>query len=138
MVNTLRYADAIPAHSRSQRCSRPGKRTADQCRKQSITFDIGRLEMKPSDFAAITQNIIRNQGFDDFAPVACFPERREIRALADVPEDEDIEATAINWGQSLAKPGEEFLIAFKHSPTEFKVIRLEGSDVEQEMFLVQA
>lgn len=92
--------------------------------------------MKPSDFAAITQRVIRNQGFDDFAPVACFPERREIRALAGVPE-EDIEAVAVTWGRSLAKPGEELLLAFKYSPTEFKIIRIEGADVEQEVFLVR-
>ena len=102
-----------------------------------VTFDVGRLKMKPREFAAITRNVIDNQGFDEFLPVACFPERREIRALADVPEDEDIETVAIEWGRSLAKSDEEFLIAFKYSPTEFKIVRVVGRDLEHEIFLVQ-
>ena len=93
--------------------------------------------MKPCEFAAITQNVIRNQGFDEFLPVACFPERREIRALADIPRDEDTETVAIEWGRSLAKSEEEFLVAFKFSPTEFKIIRVAGRDLEHEIFLVQ-
>ena len=93
--------------------------------------------MKPHDFAAITQNVILNQGFDEFLPVACFPERREIRALADIPENENVESVAIEWGRSIAKPEEEFLIAFKYSPTEFKIVRVAGSDLEHEVFLVQ-
>ncbi len=93
--------------------------------------------MKPSEFAVITQNVIHNQGFDEFLPVACFPERREIRALADIPEDEDIEAVAIKWGRTIAKSEEEFLVAFKCSPSEFKIVRVAGHDLEHEVFFVQ-
>jgi len=53
--------------------------------------------MSPSKFAAITRNVIRAQGFDQFLPVACFPARRDIRTPAGAPDDIDLEAIATKW-----------------------------------------
>jgi hypothetical protein len=90
--------------------------------------------MKPSDFATITRNVIRDQGFEDFLPVACFPERREIRTLADAPANQSIETIAVEWAMSIANPNEEFLVAFKHSASEFRIVRLVGTARESQLF----
>lgn len=94
--------------------------------------------MTPSDFAAITQRVVAEQGFDEFQPTACFPSRRDIRALAGVPEDEDVRTIVIDWARGIADPGEEFLVAFKTSHNTFKVVRLEGAVQEEADFQVEA
>jgi len=93
--------------------------------------------MTPSDFAEITQRVIADQGFDEFQPTACFPTRRNIRALAGVPADKDIKTVVIEWAREIADPGEEFLVAFKTSHNTFKVIRLVGTLEEEEEFEVE-
>ncbi len=93
--------------------------------------------MQPSDFAAITRNVIAKQGFDEFLPTACLPMRREIRALASLPPDIDVEVAALQWATSLVASGEEFLVAFKISPTQFKVVRHVGGASESEVFTVE-
>jgi hypothetical protein len=94
--------------------------------------------MTPSDFAAITLRVVADQGFEEFQPTACFPSRRDIRALAGVPADEDIRTIAIEWAKGIAEPGEEFLVAFKTSDNTFKVVRLEGTLEEEAEFQVEA
>ncbi len=79
--------------------------------------------MQLEQFATITRKVIQDQGFDGFQPTVCFPERKDIRALAGVPADEAHETIALDWAANLAEPGEEFLVAFKHSATEFKVVQ---------------
>jgi hypothetical protein len=94
--------------------------------------------MKIEKFAAITRNVIRNQGFDGFQPTVCFPEREEVRALAGVPEDEAHEPIALRWAAELAKPDEEYLVAFKHSAVEFKVVRFLPGNQEHQVYAVEA
>ncbi len=94
--------------------------------------------MTPSDFAAITQRVVAEQGFQEFQPTACFPSRRELRALAGVPADEDIRKIVIEWAKGIADPDEEFLVAFKTSDNTFKVVRLEGTLEEEAEFQVEA
>lgn len=88
--------------------------------------------MQIEQFAAITRNVIQDQGFDEFQPTVCFPDRRDIRSLSGVPADEAQEQIALGWAAELAKPGEEFLVAFKHSATEFNVVQcLNGAQQHQ-------
>jgi len=94
--------------------------------------------MEISDFAALTQNIIRDNGFDDFVPVACLPGRREIRGLDGLPENADVEAESIGWATALADETEEFLIAFKFTESQFKVFRRLNGAMESAVFAVEA
>jgi hypothetical protein len=93
-----------------------------------------RRHMTPANFAEITRNVIRKQGFEDFQPTACFPERREVRVLADVPSDVDVRIAVVEWARGIAGPSEEFLVAFKSSVQEFTVVRFEGSSEEEQVF----
>ena len=94
--------------------------------------------MEATAFAEITRSVIAKQGFDGFLPVACFPERREIRALEGVPPSESPEEATLQWASSIADGNEEFLIAFKCSETEFKIIRCLGSEREHHVFGAQS
>lgn len=94
--------------------------------------------MELSDFAALTQNIIRDNGFDDFIPVACLPGRREIRGLDGLPDDVDVETESIGWAASLADETEEFLVAFKFTDSQFKVFRRQNGAMESAIFMVEA
>jgi len=90
--------------------------------------------MRLDEFAALTQKIISGQGFDDFMPVACLPERREIRALTDIELSEETEATVVDWARSLTQSAEELLVAFKFSVSQFKVIRIKGAEKKSAIY----
>lgn len=45
--------------------------------------------MNIENFASITRNVIRENGFEEFQPTVCLPERKDVRSLAGVPRDED-------------------------------------------------
>ena len=92
--------------------------------------------MQVSEFAAITRRVIAKQGFEEFQPSACFPARREIRSLAGVPVGLAHEEPAMRRASSIAEADEEFLVAFKHSTSEFKVIRIQGPNREEQVFLL--
>ena len=94
--------------------------------------------MQIEQFATITRNVILDQGFDEFQPTACFPERQEIRALAGVAADEPHEPIALHWAANLANPGEEFLVAFKHSATEFKVVQFLDDTRQDQVYAVES
>ena len=94
--------------------------------------------MKAAEFATITQSVIRKQGFSEFLPTVCFPERRDIRTLAGAPQSDPQESIATNWASKLAKPGEEYLVAFKHSAREFKIIRYVGTEQEHHVYAAEA
>lgn len=92
--------------------------------------------MKIEEFAAVTQDVIAKNGFNGFQPTACFPERRELRTLADFPDDEDPEQPVLEWAGKLAVGAKEFLVAFKIDASHFKVIRKLGEDTMSETFAV--
>ena len=94
--------------------------------------------MKIEQFATVTHNVIREQGFDGFQPTVCFPERGDIRALAGVPEDEVHEPIALRWAAGLASSEEEYLVAFRHSDTEFKVVRVLAGNQEHQIYAAKA
>jgi hypothetical protein len=76
-----------------------------------------------TQFVSMTQLMVQRDGFDDFLPVAVFPERQEVRVLEGAPTDADPEGTALGWAEGLAKPGEEYLVAFKVGLRHFKAVR---------------
>src|SRR5580658_8388711 len=94
--------------------------------------------MKADELAAITRRVIQSQGFAEFAPTACFPERRDIRTLAGVPYDEDHASIATDWAADLAMPNEEYLVAFKHSASQFKIMRCVAGQCEHHIYPVEA
>ena len=76
-----------------ERFDRQDGRTFGEVDRVYTAADLYRLalqSMSPADFATITHRVIRTQGFADFQPTACFPERSDIRALAGVPEDVNV------------------------------------------------
>ena len=93
--------------------------------------------MTIDEFAAITQRVIARDGFDEFMPTACYPERRDIRTLAGLPADVEPEPAVLNWAMKHAKPNEEILIAFKSRPSEFTIVRKEGDERESQSFKVE-
>jgi len=92
--------------------------------------------MQLDQFAAITRNVILSleEGFAEFQPTVCFPERQEIRALSAVPLNEQHEPIALSWAANLARQGEEYLIAFRHSATEFKLVRMADGATEHQIY----
>jgi hypothetical protein len=87
-------------------------------------------------FAAMTQNVIADNGFDDFLPTACYPKRQEVAALEGLPEDVEVEPAVLKWAAKRAKRGELHLVAFKSGPSEFTVVRVQGSKRESAVFEV--
>jgi hypothetical protein len=79
-------------------------------------------------------NVIAAEGFEDFQPVACFPARHDVRALAGLPSGEDPEIPTLEWASRIAEPAEEFVVAFKCDATHFKAIRQLGSSRESKVF----
>jgi len=88
--------------------------------------------MKSDQFAEVTRSVISKQGFENFQPTVCFPERRQIRALAGVPDTESQETATRRWAAKLANASEEYLIAYKCSSTEFAVVHFSptGEDIQ--------
>lgn len=82
--------------------------------------------------------VINDQGFEDFDPIVCFPQRRDIRVLSDAPKNEPLETVAVGWAASVVIPEEEYLVAFKHSDTEFKVVHYLSGNKEHQVYVVEA
>jgi len=90
--------------------------------------------MEITAFASLTRNVIRDNGFDNFIPVACLPARREIRGLDGIGPESDLETASIDWAISLVDEAEEFLVSFKVAETQFKVVRRVNGTFESEIF----
>jgi hypothetical protein len=85
-------------------------------------------------FARITRNVIAQDGFDDYLPTALYPERKHIVVLEGAPEDVDLEPIATRWAAKGAIAGEEYLVAFKVSPNQFKIVRRFSGGQEEGVF----
>ncbi|HEX4591014.1 MAG TPA: hypothetical protein VH120_13845 [Gemmataceae bacterium] len=90
--------------------------------------------MTVEQFADITYRIIGKQGFDGFLPTACYPEKSEVCVLEGMPNDVEPESTVLDWATRSAGSDEEFLVAFKSGPAEFRVIRRQGASKESAQF----
>jgi hypothetical protein len=87
-----------------------------------------------ASFADITRRVIARDGFEDYLPTVLYPARRHVLVLEGVPDHADLEAISLAWAQSNAVGDEEFFLAFKVSPTQFKIIRRNGASFETEVF----
>ncbi len=90
--------------------------------------------MTLDEFAELTRRIVGRDGFDDFAPTACFPERQEVRVLDGLPEGVDVEEAARSWALENANSNEEVLIAFRVDPERFKIIRRAAGCFENKIY----
>lgn len=79
--------------------------------------------MTTNEFAVITRRVIARDGFAEFQPTACYPERKHVKTLAGLPTDIDPEEPVLQWAARGASDGEEFLVAFKVAEDSFRVIR---------------
>ena len=93
--------------------------------------------MTIDQFAVMTHNVIKDGGFDDYQPTACFPERRVVAVLTGIPEGVDQEQAALAMIARDAKPGEEYLLGFKVDAARFKVIRHFDGEFEEDLFHVE-
>lgn len=80
--------------------------------------------MQLDDFIRITQQIIAQNGLDDYLPTACFPAQKKLTVLEEVPAGMDVETVALAWVKQLAKPGEHYFLAFRCSSTAFTVLEM--------------
>jgi hypothetical protein len=90
--------------------------------------------MEIGAFATMNQRVIASDGFDDFLPTACYPERRVLRVLEGVPGTVDLEAIALDWALAAAEGEEEVLVAFKVDAASFKVIRRAQGQTQQGIY----
>ena len=91
--------------------------------------------MTVDEFAELTLKVIAAEGFEDYAPTACFPERECIAVMQGVPADEDVESFCVPWAlNSLERPDEEVLVAFKTDAKHFKVVRHRGKESDSSVF----
>jgi hypothetical protein len=92
--------------------------------------------MTLDDFAKITRRVISEDGFEGYLPTACYPIRREIKALEGLPSDLAPEEPVLEWAAESAGLNEEFLVAFKVDDSRFKVIRRIGPFAEEQIYSV--
>lgn len=81
--------------------------------------------MEITVFAEMTYGVLQDTPLDKFIPSLFLPERREIRALSDIPagQESNVREIALQWAELTAKPGEEYLIAFRDGERFFRIIR---------------
>jgi hypothetical protein len=87
-------------------------------------------------FAGMTRRVIASDGFDAYLPTACYPERRELRVLEDVPFTEQLGAIALEWALSHQEDDEEVLVAFKLDGAHFKIIRRAEGHAEERIYSI--
>ena len=87
--------------------------------------------MTIDDFIAMKRRIIAKDGFEEYLPTLVLPDRRHVKVLEGMPLEVDAEAASREWAARTAGENEDYFLAFKIDPLQFKVIaRLAG--VEQE------
>jgi hypothetical protein len=88
--------------------------------------------MQLDDFIRITQQIIQQNGLDDYLPTACFPAQKKLTVLEEVPAGLNVETVARAWVKQMASPGEQYFLAFRWSATAFKVLEMAaGQETER-------
>ena len=89
--------------------------------------------MTLEEFSQLTKRVIESQGLTEFEPTACFPQRRDIQVLVDLPADADVETEVVRWATARSQPGEEFLVAFRVSENAIKMTRFESGQSESQV-----
>ena len=95
-------------------------------------LDWGTMELDA--FAAMTQRLIADDGFDEYLPTACYPERRVLRVLEGVPERVDLESVTLDWALEAREGDEEVLVAFKLDEAHFKIVRRAAGSTEEGVY----
>jgi len=88
-------------------------------------------------FATITRNVVADGEFVEFLPTVLYPERRQLAALEGIPAGADTESIAVEWATEGALGKEEFLVAFRVSDSEFKIVRRFAEGFEAGIFNVK-
>jgi hypothetical protein len=92
--------------------------------------------MTLDEFAETTRRIIRDYGFEEYLPSACYPVRREIKVLTGLPPDVEVEQAVLGWASESIRENEEYLVGFKVDESHFKIIRRVGPFSEDEIYAV--
>src|SRR5438046_6353359 len=89
--------------------------------------------MTTEPFIVMTQNVIANNGFDDYLPTLVLPSRPAVLALQGIPAGVDVEVASRGWAaKKVGESAEDYYLAFKVNPEEFKVVtRIAGKMQEQ-------
>ncbi len=85
-------------------------------------------------FAELTKQIIAEDGFEDYIPTLLLPARQMVLALEGIPADVDTEQAALKWAEKTAKPGEEYLLAYKINAMQFRIVHRQGKSRTQADF----
>jgi hypothetical protein len=93
--------------------------------------------MTTDEFADLTRRMIAKDGLEGFLPTTCWPGRREVATLQDVPNEVDLEHAALQWATGRSSAGEEFLLAFRYGAAGFKVIRRSATGVEAKTYTLE-
>jgi hypothetical protein len=101
---------------------------------EAVQLVVRRLMATLDEFAAMTKRIIASDGFDDYFPTAVYPGRRHVVVLEGAPEGPELESIAVDWAAKGAAEGEEFLVAFKVGPEQFKVVRRFAGVQEEKVY----
>jgi hypothetical protein len=88
-------------------------------------------------FAEVTRRVIAKDGFEEFQPTACYPQRAVVRCLTGLPADIDPEEPVLEWAGKAAIDGEPFLVAFKIDDSRFRVIRCVGAKTQRKNYSVK-
>jgi hypothetical protein len=91
----------------------------------------GQGPMTLADFEKGARDLIARDGIEAFFPTACFPSRREVRVLKGVPPELDLGAETEKWARKIARPGEEFFVAYRCESRRVKFIRAGGAETEE-------
>ena len=92
--------------------------------------------MEIAAFAEITYQVLQETPLEKYIPTLCLPGRSQILALQGVPaRDEDrIREIALEWAQSTATAGEEFLVAFRDGDGYFRIIRRADGKLQEALY----
>jgi hypothetical protein len=97
------------------------------CRKMIGQGKLNMLE----NFIDITNNVIAEDGFEEFLPTLLFPDRQEVIVLGDLPVADNHERFAQEWIAKVVKPKENYLVAYRVDSKHFKVIANLEEDIEE-------
>jgi hypothetical protein len=89
-----------------------------------------------ASFWKIASGAIVCEGFDKYQPIVIYPVRHHQLVLEGTPAVGDLEAVCLAWARSNAIGDEEFLLAFRVSPTEIKIIHRNGLQLDAKAFTV--
>ena len=75
--------------------------------------------------APVTRRIIDRDGFDEYLPTACYPDRSLVCVLVGVPAGADVEEVAMSWAKAGAEEHERYFVAYKMGDRHFSLVELD-------------